>query len=356
MDDPLDPARPRRILHIGKYFPPHRGGMETVLRDQMNMQSRNEELQVAAVVHSSKARLLDVTQRTKEGYLVTYAARWFNFSFAPISPFFGLSLFLQIRKFRPDEIYVHLPNLSAFWLFLAPNSWRLKWVLRWHADYVASPHKIGLRVLYNLYSPLEQLLLKKCDVISCTSAAYLSSSKTLAQFRDKAIVQPIEIDTSRFPSSALPSSKTRPHTEPPHKILCVGRLAYYKDLAAAVELAFRIPSIHLRIVGDGEEFESLSSRIDNKSLNSRVKILRNEGDADLWRHYEWCHLHLLPSIERTEAFGVVILEAAMMSRVSLVRPIPGSGVADVAKKAGGIVAKDMSIQSLEQAVRDFFKI
>ena len=34
-EDPAEQMRPKRILHIGKYFPPHRGGMETVLRERL---------------------------------------------------------------------------------------------------------------------------------------------------------------------------------------------------------------------------------------------------------------------------------------------------------------------------------
>ena len=41
-----------KILHVGKYFPPYAGGMETYLRDLMAAQAR-QGLDTAALVHQS---------------------------------------------------------------------------------------------------------------------------------------------------------------------------------------------------------------------------------------------------------------------------------------------------------------
>ena len=140
--------RPQRILHIGKYFPPHRGGMETVLRDQMNMQTRDEGLQVAAVVHSSERRLTDKVEVQPLGYRVRHAARWFTAIFAPIAPFFAWSVYREIRELDPDEIKIHMPNLSAFWLLFLPAARKRRWVVLWHSDVLPSKHSLGLRMFY----------------------------------------------------------------------------------------------------------------------------------------------------------------------------------------------------------------
>ena len=52
------PKKPLRVLHIGKYFPPHAGGMETYLQDLMVVQHRQGQ-QVTALVHASGATAFD---------------------------------------------------------------------------------------------------------------------------------------------------------------------------------------------------------------------------------------------------------------------------------------------------------
>lgn len=324
--------RPRRILHIGKYFPPHRGGMETVLRDQMNMQTRDEGLHVAAVVHSSERRLTDKVEVQPLGYRVRHAARWFTAIFAPIAPFFAWSVYRELRELDPDEIKIHMPNLSAFWLLFLPAARKRKWVVLWHSDVLPSKHSLGLRMFYRFYKPFEIWLLKRADVVIATSPPYLETSEPLKPFREKCIVEPLEIDIERIPK------EIREAPQPPKapgegvRVLCVGRLTYYKDFGTAIRAVADVRDAQLRIVGHGELKSQLVTLAASLGVTNRVSFLGEVPDEILWEQFLWCDLHCLTSCERTEAFGLSILEAAAFSRPSAIADISGSGPGWVGKQ------------------------
>ena len=115
-------------------------------------------------------------------------------AFAPISPAFPLLLRRLCRTFEPQVIHFHMPNLSAFWALALPCCRRVRWVVHWHSDVVASRHNWKLRLLYPLYRPFEQRLLRRADAVVATSREYLESSDALAKWRHKCHVIPLGLD------------------------------------------------------------------------------------------------------------------------------------------------------------------
>ena len=339
MDNQLDPKRPKRILHIGKYFPPHRGGMETVLRDLMTMQVRDDGLEVAAVVHSSQRRLTDVVEIINPGYRIRYSARWLTLAFTPISPFFLLSLLKEIKRLDPDEIIIHMPNTSAFWLLLLPRSASRNWVVLWHSDVVTSNFNFVLKGASQIYKVFESAILRRASKIIATSPPYLEASDTLARYKEKCVVEAITLDAQRVPLKIRQAAQPKKQPGEGVRVLCVGRLTYYKGFDTVILAIRELPAARLRIVGHGELLSDLTALTAQLGLQNRVEFMGNLSDEELWRQYVWCDVHVLPSIEKSEAFGLAVTEAALFNKPNIVSDLSGSGLAWNAERTGSRFVK-----------------
>ena len=112
----------------------------------------------------------------------------------------------------------------------------------------------------------------------------------------------------------------------PLRLLCVGRLTYYKGHALLIKAVAELPEVMLDIVGDGEERQALSLLIQSLGLSQRVRLRGSLAPEALNTVIKNCDLVCLTSIERTEAFGLVLLEAARAGKPALVSRVEGSGM------------------------------
>lgn len=332
---------PTSALHVGKYFPPFAGGMERFLADLLEAQ-RNDGLRVGAIVHDHRRWLrgertpaASFEQPIKDGkpddgrpiplYRVPSMGRLL---YAPISPQFPFWLSRAIRGERPKVLHLHLPNTSAFWALLLPEARKIPWVIHWHADVVPSRYSAGLKLAYPFYHPLEQRLLRKAAFIVATSPDYLESSKALRPWRGKCRVIPIGINPGRIPRM---SDNARRRAESrwgnaTFRVLTVGRLTYYKGHEHLIEAMREVPGTRLIVVGDGERREFLSSLVADLGMGERIVMTGSLPPDHMHALLESCDCLCLPSIERTEAFGVALVEAMAHGKAVVACDIPGSGV------------------------------
>ena len=60
-----------------------------------------------------------------------------------------------------------------------------------------------------------------------------------------------------------------------------------------------------------------------KNLEKKVLFTGKVSDKDLPDYYRAADIHILPAIDRSEAFGLVTLEAAASGKASVVSDLPG---------------------------------
>ncbi|MGE4554319.1 MAG: glycosyltransferase, partial [Desulfovibrionaceae bacterium] len=331
-----------RILHIGKYYPPVRGGMESFVADLAAAQVRAGHA-VHVVCHRDFGLRSECAEAA--GVTVLRAGCLGRLAFAPVSPGLPGLLLRQARDFRPDVLHLHLPNPSAVLEGLFPG--HVPRIVHWHAD-VAGAASPALRLLYPVYRCLERRLLRRARLVVATSPAYAASSAALAEVADKVRVVPLGLDPGRLGAGGEAADGDGPAFD----VLAVGRLSYYKGFEHLIRAAALLPGRTVGIVGAGPLRDALARRIGELGLRDRVRLLGEVSDAALAGLYARCRVFCLSSVERSEAFGVVLLEAMLHARPLVTTAIPGSGVGFV-NVAGetGLVAERSSAESLAGALR-----
>jgi glycosyltransferase involved in cell wall biosynthesis len=313
-----------RILHAGKYYPPFRGGIENFLADLVGAQVTDGN-QVAVVAHNHQRGGVWAVDSNP---LIDRVPCHGQLLYAPLSPSYPLWLERRLRQFDPDLIHIHMPNTSAFWLLFSPAARRRPWVVHWHADVVTSAIDRRLQWAYPLlYRPFEQWLLSRASTIIVTSPPYLEASEPLSRWRSRCRVVPLGIDERRLATvePQLEAWAERQWQNDQMRILGVGRMTYYKGQSTLIDAVAATAGCQLRLVGRGELAETVAKRATDPALEGRVAILDRCDDRQLAALLASCDLLALPSLERTEAFGVVLLEAMALGKALVVSDIPGSG-------------------------------
>ncbi|AUN96468.1 glycosyl transferase family 1 [Pseudazoarcus pumilus] len=267
--------------------------------------------------------------------------------YAPLAPVFPFALRRLLREFEPQVLHLHMPNPSAFSALLFAAALRVPWVVHWHADVVAAKGRARLSLAYRLYRPFEQLLLARAARVIATSPPYLDASEPLKRWRDKCSVIPLGLDLSRYP--AQPDMKQDSWTCGAFRVLAVGRLSHYKDFPTLVRAVSGLTGVELLLAGDGEQRSELEALAD--AAQGRVRLLGAVSDARKDALLANCDVLCLASIERSEAFGLVLLEAMRYARPCIVSELPGSGMPWVVREAqAGLLAKPGDVADWRRAL------
>ncbi len=334
-----------RTLHVGKYYLPFYGGMENYMADLLPALMKRG-VEIAALVHRHKSGISPypfVHQATCYGQLL----------YAPISPQFPFLLTRLIGDFKPDLLHLHLPNTSAFWALTIAKARNIPWVIHWHADVVLQLNQY-LAYAYHAYKPLERRLLSKSDAIIVTSPPYLESSRTLVPWREKCRIIPLGRDSGAFPKlSTNDINIARQRWGNTHrKVLAVSRMSYYKGLEYLIQATALIDSVKLIIVGPGTH-DKLRHYIRVLGIENKVWLAGVQPVQSLHALMATSDSICLPSIERTEAFGLVLLEAMYYGKPAIASDIPGSGVGWVVQHGvTGKLVPPKNVQSLAQELHN----
>lgn len=221
---------------------------------------------------------------------------------APINP--TLHLWLQKLGQKADILHFHLPNPTSVMAFLGCRGLNGKVITTYHSDIVRQ------KLLGKFFAPFLHLFLKKADTIIATSPNYIKLSKVLSALQDKCEVIPLGIDTARFDMASTDAEMPNILKNRFGKavILFIGRFRYYKGLPILIDAMQKVDA-NLLLIGAGPLENQLRRRVAEKNLRDRIHFMGELSDEQVNMFLKGCDIFVLPSIYKSEAFGIVQLEA-----------------------------------------------
>jgi len=311
-------------IHIvNTFYPPWRGGAETCTRNlAVNLQRIGHRVSVTAAHPPLKPG--DYVE--EEGVSVKRLRSIGMFYGVPIVP----ELPRHLMRVEADILHVNFPNpYTASSGAFTSKLRKMPAVLTWHNDLPPVTKVAGILVRIH-DSILSSYYLNIYDAIITTSNVYFEGSKILKKYWRKVRVVENGVDCERFkPGVEVGDLKMRLNLTKSKVALFVGALTKWhrykglEDLLAALKILNR-EDVKLIVVGDGDLRSEYQDMAEQLGLSGRVLFVGNLPDNLLPRYYAASDFLVLPSRDRSEGFGLTILEAN------------ASGIPAVASNVGGI--------------------
>jgi len=291
-----------RVAHVTPVFPPYRGGMGTVAYHQA------EALALLGVDVTVFTPTAPVPRSVPSGARVVELAPAFRYGNAACLP----QIVRQCRSF--DIVHLHYPFFGTAEITAAR---RLvggpPLVVQYQMDVVGDGWKAPIFHWHRrLIFPM---ILRAADQVLVTSVDYAESSRFLRgrmpSLDEKVTVLPAGVDTDTFRPQDRATARRDlglPTTPIVFFLSRLDRAHYFKGLHILVRSLKRVPDVTLVVGGDGE----LRRRYEEhaaKHLGGRAVFVGDISEAELPSYYAAADVVVLPSVDRTEAFGLVLLEA-----------------------------------------------
>lgn len=286
-----------KIVQTNKAYFPKVGGIETTVTTLSEglVNDYNCDVKVLTCNHnvsfSKKFQIID-------GVEINYLPSFGFLHSLPLSP----SYVFELLNFSGDILHIHEPfplaDLSVLLSKRIRNNFN-KIIVSWHSDIIRQKWSL---VFYRKYI---LNFLDIVDKIIVSNPALITNSEFLVNFKDKCTVIPIGVDLQW--AENIEGDNFIKKDSP--LILSVGRLVYYKGFEFLISAMKDVSAAKLIIVGSGPLERKIKRLIKNLNLEKKITIIPEVDRRTLNSLFKQCDLFVLPSIEKSETFGIVQIEA-----------------------------------------------
>lgn len=310
--------RKKRILQISKLYYPYIGGIERLVAQIAEGLAEQTEMSVLVCSENRHYK-----KEMRNGVRIVRVPSLFRVRNLPVPV--GLLWTLRRLCREQDVIHLHMPFPFGDLACLL-SGYRGKIILWWHSDVVRQKR------LMHLYKPVMLRMLRRADKIVVATEGHIEGSAYLKPFRKKCVVIPFGVDrkieacADRYIAERTAGNAVN-REKPPEQLrfLFVGRLVYYKGCDVLLRAFAKVSKGELVMAGSGEMAEECRMLTEELGLQKRVTFLQKISDEELYRQYQACDVFVLPSVARSEAFGLVQIEAMAFGKPVINTNLP-SGV------------------------------
>jgi glycosyltransferase involved in cell wall biosynthesis len=329
-----------RVLQVSKYYPPFFGGIEQVVYDLTEGLNQSGVVCDVLSVNHELFRL-----KIERGDYRVIRSVSLGTMFSTAMSFDFICWYRKMAS-KYDVVHMHLPNpLANIAEFLFPAKSKL--VLHWHSDIIRQ------RKLLKIYRPFQEWILKRADRIIATSPKYARESPVINRFLSKTRSVAIGLNTDKFCLKKELVKRIRKRYSDKHIVFSVGRLIYYKGFSCLIEAAKKTADDTVFLIGGTGKLENqLAGLIRRLGLDNKVFLLGRIPGGELAAYYHAADVVCMPSIAKSEAFGVVQIEAMSFGKPVVSTDIEGSSVSWVNQdNVSGLVVPPKNAEALAVALK-----
>lgn len=315
-----------RILFVLTYYRPHVSGL-TIYVERLAKELARRGHTVTVLTSQYESHL--PREETVHGVKVIRTPVLFRVSKGVIMPTFGFQATRLVRQ--NDVISLHLPQFDAAGVALRGRLTKKPTTLTYHCD-LTLPPGIFNRVVNQVVHVMNDLAGRSADAIVAYTQDFADHSPYLTRFAHKVRVIPPPVEIPSTTPDAIQAFADRLNLDSHRVIGFVARLATEKGVEILLHALPKVLQAYpkTRVLFAGQYQNVLGEEAYARRL---APLLRQHADRwdflgvlsaeELAAFYPNCDLVVLPSLNSTESFGLVQVEAMLCGTPSIASNLPG---------------------------------
>ena len=249
-----------------------------------------------------------------------------------VMPKFWLDAAAYVREV--DVVNIHLPQLESALLARLGRKYGKKVILTYHCD-LQMPSGVVNTLANKGVLWMNDIAFRNCDAVVTNSQDYADHSDILRKLSDKVrIIQP-PVELAELNEKVESAFRKRVHAgdfSPVIGMAC--RFAADKGVEVLLDALPKVleefPRVAVffmgpyeNVLGEAAYYERLKPRIDELIKTGHWQFMGKLPDAEVPAFYRSIDVLTMPSLNRTDSFGLVQIEAMMNGKPVVASDLPG---------------------------------